>query len=174
MNNDSQRDALFVFLHGCMERDDRATLANLRCALRKNLKQRAWPFLARFGGIEDELKEYDHEAKVVQTIAGLFATYPTKAEHDFGVACSKLMNDDEKIADPKDIGPIARRFQYLLSSEKEEICGRVVRMVFHMKAQNIPINYYELYNGLINWNDKIKNRWAGSFWHVPKLEEASL
>jgi CRISPR type I-E-associated protein CasB/Cse2 len=174
MSNDSKKDALFAFLHNCLERDDRATLANLRCALRKNLKHRAWPHLARFGGIENELKEYDHEAKVVQTIAGLFATHPTKSEHDFGVACRRLMRDDEKIADPKDVGPVARRFQHFLSSEREEICDRVVRMVLRMKAQDISVNYYELFNGLFYWGDKIKNRWAGSFWNVPELEEAVL
>lgn len=172
MNNDSKRDSLFAFLHGCVERDDRATLANLRCALRKNLKHRAWPHIARFGGVEDEMKEYDHGAKVVQTIAGLFAVHPTKSDRDFGIACRQLMRDDEKLADPKDIGPIAKRFQHLLSSEKEEICDRVVRMVLYMKAQEIPVNYHELHNGLLNWSDKIKNRWAGSFWNVQHLEEA--
>jgi CRISPR system Cascade subunit CasB len=172
MSNDSKKDALIAFLHSCLERDDRAALANLRCALRKNLKHRAWPYLARFGGIEDELMEYDHEAKVVQTISGLFATHPSKTEYDFGAACRKLMRDDEKIADPKDIGPVARRFQHLLSSEREEICDRVVRMVLRMKAQEIPVNYYELFSGLLFWGDKIKNRWAGSFWNVPELGEA--
>jgi hypothetical protein len=43
-----------------------------------------------------------------------------------------------------------------------------------MKAQEIPVNYFELYNGLMDWGDKIKNRWAGSFWNVPELEEAAL
>ena len=182
MKNDSSSDALFAFLHACRERDDRATLANLRCALRKNLKHRAWPLLARFGGIEDELKEYDHGAKVVQTIAGLFATYPTKSDYDFGIACNRLMSDEERkdMYDReafKKVGPVARRFQHLLASEKEEICERVVRMVLRMKAQEISINYYELFNGLMDWEnrgDKIKNRWAGSFWNVPELEEVAL
>lgn len=174
MNNDSRKDAFFAFLFGCRERDDRAALANLRCVLRKNLKHRAWPLLARFGGIEDELKKYDHEAKVMQTVAGLFATHPTKSEYNFGTTCRKLMRDDEKLADPKDVGPVARRFQHLLSSEREEICDRVVRMVLRMKAQDIEVNYYELFNGLLYWGDKIKNRWAGSFWNVPELEEVVL
>jgi CRISPR type I-E-associated protein CasB/Cse2 len=174
MKDDSMKDAFFTFLYSCRERDDRAALANLRCALRKNLKHRTWPLLARFGGIEDELKEYDHNAKVVQTVAGLFATHPTKSEYNFGTACRKLMRDDEKMADPKDVGPVARRFQHLLSSERDEICDRVVRMVHRMKAQDIDVNYYELFNGLWYWGDKIKNRWAGSFWNVPELKEVVL
>jgi CRISPR type I-E-associated protein CasB/Cse2 len=179
MSANSQNDALLSFLHGCRERDDRATLANLRCALRKNLKHRAWPLLARFGGIENEMKRYDHGAKVVQTIAGLFATYPAEAKDDFGAACKRLIGKEEKDdmhgrESFKKIGPVARRFQHLLSSEKEEICDRVIRMVLMMKAQDIPVNYHELFNGLADWGDKIKNRWAGSFWDVPELEEAAL
>lgn len=170
MSTDLKKEALFVFLRQCKERDDRAALGNLRCALRKNLKHRAWPLLAHYGGIEDELKEYDHEAKVIQTIAGLFALHPTEANYDFGIACRKLMRDDEKIADPKDIGPVARRFQHLLSSEKEEICDRVIRIVLRLKTQNIQVNYYELFNGLSYWGEKIKHRWAGSFWNVPEFE----
>jgi CRISPR type I-E-associated protein CasB/Cse2 len=174
MSNDSRKDAFFAFLFKCNEADDRATLGNLRCALRKGLKHRAWPLLARFGGIEDEMKEYDHEAKVVQTIAGLFATHPTKADYDFGIACRGLMRDDEKLADPKDVGPVARRFQHLLSSEREEICNRVVRFIPLLKAKEIPVNYQELSNALLFWGDKVKNRWAGSFWNAPDLGEALL
>jgi len=174
MNKDQNKEAFFAFLQKCSASDDRATLSNLRCLLRKNLKQRAWPFVGKFGGIEDESKEYDHYAKVVQTIAGLYAAHPSECNDDFGLTCRKLMRDDEKLADSKDIGPIARRFQLLLSSEKEEICDRTVRMVLRMKTQEIPVNYHELYNGLMNWGDKIKNRWAGSFWNVPELEESTL
>lgn len=173
MSEETMFDAFFKFLHGCYERDDRATIANLRCALRKNLKYRAWPLLARYGGVEDEIKEYDHEAVVVQTIAGLYATYPSKFDYDFGISCRMLMKDDEKTADPRDIGPVTRRFQHLISAERDEICSRVIRMVLLMKANNIPVNYYELCCGLLQWSDKIKNRWAGSFWNVPEMEEAS-
>jgi len=84
------------------------------------------------------------------------------------------MRDDEKLADPKDVGPVARRLQYLLASEREEICDRVVRMVFRMKAQDIAVNYDELYEGLLFWGDRIRNRWAGSFWNVPELAEVVL
>lgn len=175
MSANSRKDALFSFLRKCRERDDRAALANLRCALRKNLKQRAWPLLARFGGIEDAFKECDHEARVVQTVAGLYATHPKETQEGcFGVTCRKLMRDNERLADPKDVGPIARRFQHLLSSERDEICGRVVRIVLRMKAQDIPVNYSELFEGLLYWGDKVKNRWAGGFWDVLELEEASL
>lgn len=166
------KDELLKFLQECRKRDDRATFANLRCALRKKLKHHAWPILARFGGIGDPKKEYDHYAKVVQTIAGLFAIHPEESSSsDFGLACRSLMRSDEKLDNPKDVGPVGKRFQHLLSSEREEICDRAIRFVLRMKAQDIPINYDELFDGLLSWGDKIKTRWAGSFWSIPHMDE---
>lgn len=166
------KDRLLKFLRECRDRDDRTTLANLRCALRNNLKHRAWPILARFGGIDDHMKEYDHHAKVVQTIAGLFATHPKEtSDANFGLRCRGLMRDDEKLYDPKDVGPVARRFQHLLSSEREEICDRVIRFVLRMKAEDIPVNYEELFDDLLYWRDKFKAKWAGNFWGALNMEE---
>lgn len=166
------KERLLKFLRDCRDKDDRATLANLRCALRDKLKHRAWPILARFGGIDDYAKEYDHQAKVVQTVAGLFAVHPKDDSiGDFGLTCRNLMRDDEKLYDPKDVGPIGRRFQQLLSSEREEVCARVIRFVLRMKAQDVPVNYDELFDDLLDWGVRIKAKWAGSFWSVPHLEE---
>ena len=169
MSHDT-KERLLKFLREHSE--DRAVLANLRCALRDKLKHRAWPVLARFGGINDHAKGYDHYAKVVQTIAGLFATHPRNDfNSDFGVSCQSLKRDDEKLADPKDVGPVGRRFQHLLSLEREEICDRAIRFVLRMKAKDIPVNYDELFDGLLFWGDRIKAKWAGSFWMAPLMEE---
>ncbi|MFA5117586.1 MAG: type I-E CRISPR-associated protein Cse2/CasB [Candidatus Omnitrophota bacterium] len=164
------KERLLEFLRKNSE--DRAVLANLRCALKETQKHRAWPVLARFGGIDDHTKKYDHEAKVIQTVAGLFGVYSQNdSRRDFGLSCRDLMRDDEKLSDPKDVGPVAKRFQYLLASEREEICDRVIRFVLRMKAQNIAVNYDDLFDGLLYWGDKIKTKWAGSFWNVSGLEE---
>lgn len=168
------KDKLLKFLRECKISNNRAVFADLRCALRDNLKHRAWPYLARFGGIGEHQKEYDHYAKVVQVVAGLFATHSKESPGiDFGSACRGLMRDEEqkKLYDSKEVGPLGRRFQYLLSSEKEEICDRVIRFVIYMKANNIPVNYDELFDGLLFWGDKIKTRWAGSFWKASHVEE---
>ena len=89
------KDDLLSFLQS--KKEDRGALANLRCALRKNLKYRAWPMLSFLGGIENPAKEYDHRAKVVQTIAGLFATHTKETSYgDFGQACTSLVGSEEK------------------------------------------------------------------------------
>jgi len=180
MTNDSQKERLLAFLRSCRDKDDRATLANLRCALSETRMPHAWPILGRFGGIDDSYKEYDHRAKVVQTIAGLFATHPKDtSEGDFGKACQKLTDSNERkdMNNPmeahKKVGPVGKRFQHLLFSEREEICDRAIRLVQRMKRDEIPVNYSELFDGLLYWGDKRKSKWAGSFWGVENLEEAA-
>jgi len=171
MSINKQRDALLLFLRRIKE--GRAEMASLRCALVKSRRHRAWPLIARFGGIGDE-----HENLVVQTIAGLYATHSMETvSGNFGDACRRLMSDDEsrKLFDPKEIGPVAHRFQHLLAAERgSEINERVVRFVLRLKTADIAVNYADLYDGLLCWGDKIRNHWAGSFWHAPELEEAVI
>lgn len=143
-------------------KEDRGFMANLRCALVDTKRMRAYPYLARFGGVGENPK-----ARVVQTIAGLYALHPnTTNQGNVGDACRCLCGPDEKPWDEKP-GPIAKRLQHLLAAERDEICDRVVRVVLRAKSQEIPINYEQLENDLLYWGDKVKNRWAMSFW-APK------
>lgn len=172
--SDEYRNKLLSFLRQLKHKDDRVALSNLRCALVKSRQYRAWPLLARFGGIGDQ-----HGNLVVQTVAGLFATHPEDTNSgDFGMACRKLMSQDESsalVSDPTAVGPVARRFQHLLAADRcQEINGRVVRFVLRLKAKDIPVNYADLYDSLMYWGDKVCNHWAGSFWQVQDLEEAVL
>ncbi len=170
--SNNNKDTLLKFLRSV--RNDRGAMANLRCALRESQRHRAWPFLARFGGIGDE-----HSHLVVQTVAGLYATHPREAATgNFGSTCRNLMDKNEldKLAEgATEVGPIARRFQHLLAAERgKEIAERVIRFGLRMKAADVPVNYGELFDSLWDWSDRAKNCWAGSFWDVSQLEEAAL
>jgi len=50
-------------------KNDRGAMADLRCALSPARLPRAWPLLARVGGIGNPL---------IEAVAGLFAYHPTK------------------------------------------------------------------------------------------------
>lgn len=161
-------EGLFKFLHSHQE--DRGFMANLRCALVDGKQHRAWPYLANFDGIGET-----HRNKVVQTVAGLYATHPEEVHvGDFGATCRKLLSDDEleKLRKAEGIGPVSRRFQHLLAAEGDEVFDRVVRFVLRAKTQDIPINYQQLYKDLRDWeyqSDRVRVRWAKSFW-VPEAE----
>lgn len=165
---------LLKFLRSRQE--DRGLMANLRCALVKNKRHRSWPYLKNFDCIDDQ----KHRNRVVQTIAGLYATHSEEThEGNFGAMCHKMLSDDErqKLNKAEGIGPVSRRFQHLLAAEGDEIFDRVVRLVLYAKAQDIPVNYEQLYKDLLdwedradsNWRDRVRVRWAQSFW-TPEVE----
>jgi CRISPR system Cascade subunit CasB len=145
------------------KKEDRGVMADLRCALVEGKRFRAYPHLGYFGGIGDK-----HDMRAMQIVAGLFASHPDyTSKGNIGSLCLQLCSDDErnelKKADSKP-GTIAKRLQYLLAASREEILDRVVRIVLRAKAEGIPVNYAQLENDLIYWGDKVKTRWAASFW----------
>jgi len=148
-------------------KEDRGLMADLRCALVESKRHRAWPYLARFGGIGDEFR-----AQAVQTIAGLYATHPNESNQtdaDFGSLCRKFLSEEErgKIATAEGVGPVTRRFQHVLAADREEVFDRVTRLVLRAKAQDIPVNYGKLADDLLAWEtrpDRVRTRWAQSFW----------
>ena len=165
-------EKLLKFLHNRCE--DRGIMADLRCALVDGKRHRAWPYLGYLGGIGDK-----HSERTVQTIAGLYATHPKETQaSDFGAMCRRLLGEEErkKLSTAEGIGPISRRFQHLLAAEGEEVFDRAVRFVLRAKAEEVPVNYAELFESLYNWQwpdgtDRVRTRWAQSFWTHTAEEE---
>ena len=155
---------LLDYLQNLKARDDRGAFADLRCALTESRKHRAWPLLAPFGGIGE-----GHAARVVQTIAGLFAHYPLIMNNgNLGDTCRGLMSDDEwsEYLGERKAGPMTRRFQYLLAADRDEVCGRVARIVLYAKSKDVPVNFKQLHTDLFYWSDVVRVRWAKSFWQA--------
>lgn len=139
-------------------KEDRGMMANLRCILVNNKKHRAWPALNRLGVRIDDT--------VSACVAGLFATHTKETDKgNFGVTCKAIQrergethNNDSKLT------PTERRFQHLLSAERNELIDRVLRMVLMAKSQGVPVNYEQLATDIKYWSDRTKNEWASAFW----------
>lgn len=157
-------------------REDRGVMANLRSGLVERQHRRSWPLLAAFNGIGDH-----HAARVVRTVAGLYATHPKEsASGDFGTTCRALLGDEErqKLADGGEPGPVSKRFLHLLAAEGNEIFDRVASLGLRAKAHNdgIPIHYERLFADLWTWEsqpDRVRERWARSFWAPRSKEDAA-
>lgn len=135
-------------------RDDRGAMADLRCALSPAKRPRAWPLLARVGGIGNIRME---------TVAGLFAYHPDETRTgNLGTTCRQLAAGNSSFDG---------RFRRLLSCDRDEICERLRPVVLAAKAKGIPVNYEELFVDLWWWSDKRKERWAREYWRVAELEE---
>lgn len=161
-------NGLLRFLRGLHERDERGSLADLRCALTKARRHRAWPLLAFFDGIGNR-----HPARVVQTVSGLYAHHPVETEvGNFGDTCRSLMSTDEAetYLQEQKPGPMSRRFQHLLAASRDEICERVVQLGLYAKSKEVPVNYEQLFNDLKYWSERVRIQWAERFWN-PAPEE---
>ena len=137
-------------------KNDRGAMADLRCALNPTTLPRAWPLLARVGGIGNAR---------IEAVAGLFAYHPDETQAgNLGTTCRHLAAEKNSFDG---------RFRRLLSCDREEICERLRPVILAAKAKGIPINYEELYADLCYWGDNVKARWAREYWGAPEGEETA-
>ena len=139
-------------------KDNRGMMANLRCILVDNKKHRAWPVLNRLGiAIKDDDSAY---------VAGLFATHPEETSAGtFGDTCKAIeQKRGDKRSDDSKLTSTERRFQHLLTAEKSELYGRILRLVLMAKSQGVPVNYEKLIPDLKFWGERTKTEWASAFW----------
>lgn len=144
-------------------KENRGMMANLRCILVPNKKHRAWPVLHRLGiAIDNESAAF---------VAGLYAKHPMKTSSgNFGNTC-KLIEKNRDHSDGDKIKPTERRFQHLLSANKDEAKDRVLRMVMMAEREGIPVNYEKLVEDITDWNDEIKTKWAAAFWNAEQVDK---
>lgn len=147
-------------------KDDRGTMADLRCVLVDGKKQRAWPALHRIHvRIEDDVKSL---------VAGLYATHPEEAgQGNLGTTCKQIEAKRDGGAKGEDkLTPTERRFQHLLAAEAgDELFSRVTRLVLMAKAQSVPVNYEQLVVDLGFWNERTRREWASSYWNAYATSE---
>jgi len=159
MRNDQSdpKEAAAKFLaHLRQLRDDRGAMADLRCALNPARRARAWPLLARVGGIDRPIYE---------TVAGLFAHHPEETHTgNIGTTCCRLAAK---------YSSFDGRFRRLLSCDREETAERLRPVILAAKAKGIPVNYEELFSDLWYWGDKVKARWAREYWAAPAEAETA-
>jgi CRISPR system Cascade subunit CasB len=137
-------------------KNDRGAMADLRCALKPTQLPRAWPLLARVGGIENPR---------IQVVAGLFAFHPDETmTGNLGTTCRRLSAENNSFDG---------RFRRLLSCDREEICERLRPVILAAKTKGIQINYEALYADLCYWGDHVKARWAREYWGAPESDETA-
>ena len=144
--------------------NNKRVMATLRCGLVENTEMRAWPLLAHLDGIGNRQR-----ARAVRTVAGLFALHPHNCTSgNMGTVCRRLCSSDEKpwardTETSSGPGPMERRFLYLLNADRDEICGRVCRLVQYAGSKDIPVNYAVLEKDLSEW-PRARESWATAFW----------
>ncbi len=134
---------------------DRGALASLRGALTEARRPNAWPLLAGFG------KAIGNPA--FETVAALWASAP-----ELGCDTGNLGNT---LAGLKtDNNSFEGRFKRLLTCDGDEIAVRVIPVVLAAQAKGLHINYPQLLSDLLWWGERVKVRWAKTFWGAVEPE----
>lgn len=137
-------------------KNDRGSMADLRCALNPAKLPRAWPLLGRIGGIGNPR---------IETVAGLFAYHSDETTTgNLGTTCLRLKGQNQSFD---------ARFKRLLACDRDEICDRLRHVILAAKAKDIPVNYERLFADLCYWGDTVKARWAQEYWGTPEISEAT-
>jgi CRISPR system Cascade subunit CasB len=137
-------------------KNDRGAMADLRCALSPMQLPRAWPLLARVGGIGNPR---------IEAVAGLFAYHPDEAHTgNLGSTCRRLAAESNSFDG---------RFRRLLSCDRDEICERLRPVILAAKAKGIAVNYEELFADLCYWGDNVKASWAREYWSAPEGKDSA-
>ena len=135
--------------------NERGAMADLRCALSPARLPRAWPLLARVGGIGNTR---------IETVAGLYSYHPDETTTgNLGTTCRRLAAGNNTFEG---------RFRRLLSCDRDEICERLRPVVLAAKSKGIPVNYEKLFVDLYYWGDNVKVHWAREYWGAAEREES--
>jgi CRISPR system Cascade subunit CasB len=128
-------------------KNDRGAMAGLRCALSPSRLPRAWPLLARVGGIGNWR---------IEAVAGLFAYHPEETDKgNLGTTCRRLTPSYKSFDG---------RFRRLLSCDRDEIREWVRPVVVAAKAKGVRVNYEQLFVDLCYWGDEVRTCWAREYW----------
>lgn len=142
--------------------NNKRVMTILRCGLVEDTEMRAWPLLAPLDGIGAR-----QQARAIRTVAGLFALHPRNcASGNMGTVCRLLCRNGNPGGNDTETGspdPMERRFLHLLNADREEICGRVCRLVRYAGSNDIPVNYAALEKDLSEW-PRARESWAAAFW----------
>ena len=147
-------------------RDDRGAMADLRRGLSQATEDRAWPWIARWCDITN-----DRQRRIYTVVAAAFAMHPeTTDQGNMGTVMHAIAQCNQKGDDGlKSFEPHFRRF--LNCHAAPEVCERLPGIVRRAKQQGIAIDYRQLFLDLCYWGDRVKIRWAATFWGEPKSKD---
>lgn len=141
------------------DREDRGALAALRRGLSRppGTAPEAFPYVAPFVPEDDSREGRDWPYYLT---AALFSLHPARgAKGDVGWTCRQL--GDHPSAE--------KRFQALLSSDREQLPGRLRQVVTLARSnkRSVPVDWSDLLVHLRHWDNPsgwVQRRWARSYW----------
>ena len=154
----SEKDEHYLirYLKSLADKDDRAALAALRRGLGK--APGTEPEMYRY--IVPLLPEnaYQNQERAFYLIASLFASHPAS------ISKGNLGNHLAQARGENNAAALERRFTALLSAHPDDLPDYLRQTISLLKSKDVPVNWDQLLQDLLWWNDKTRKRWATAFW----------
>ena len=147
--------------------DDRAALAALRRGLGRppGTAPEMFPYVVPYLPAQ----AHPNEEAAYYTLAALFALHPSHTDKgNLGDHLARAATQGNREA-------VERRFVALLAAHPDDLPEYLRQTVGFLKAQEIPLNWNELFKALRYWDhptqgDRIRREWARAFWAAAPAE----
>ncbi len=142
---------------------DRGALANLRRGFSTGTEDRCWAYIAEYCDITN-----DRQRIIWQTIAAGFATHEATANCGNLGSTLRGLALEGSTGKPEDaLKSFDTRFRRLLTcSSANEVCMRLPGLIKAAQRKGFPINYETLFKDLWHFGERVKLRWAASYWRA--------
>lgn len=150
-----------------------ARIAKLKRGLGQQPIQNTEAMSVIYACVREGTPEYLRQA--YEIIAPLFALYPTEnGTGNMGRHFRELCGEEQQfLASNQDKLPanVERRFMRLLASEPNELADTLRPAVLLLKSKDVPVNWYQLIDDLVDWQSadrrtKVRSKWSRSFWKL--------
>ncbi len=153
---------------GRVDAKDRGTLADLRRGFSPGTEHRTWPHIALFCDLSRE-----RDRVIWQTIAAGFATFEQTVESgNMGATMRRLALEGSTGSVEDALKSFDARFRRILTCDSAiEVCERLPGIIRAAKRKGgVSIDFVSLFTDLQYWGERVKLRWAASYWGEQKEE----
>jgi CRISPR type I-E-associated protein CasB/Cse2 len=146
---------------------DRGALANLRRGFSSGTEDRCWSYIAEYCDLTN-----DRQRIIWQTIAAGFATHEATANCGNLGSTLRGLALEGSTGKPEDaLKSFDTRFRRLLTcSNATEVCMRLPGLIKAAQRKGFAIDYEMLYADLWYFGERVKLRWAASYWGAEEVQ----
>ena len=144
---------------------DRGLMADLRHGFSPGTEYRAWPHLARWthGQLTD-----DRLRKIWTTVAAGYAVHKTTADvGNMGWTLRQIALGGQSFSEEALKRLEGRMRRFLSCRSSVDVCERLPGVIRMAERNGALINFGQLYEDLVYWGERVKVRWAASYWQSP-------
>ena len=148
-------------------REDRGYVAELRRGLSADTDHRAWKHIAPWCDLTN-----DRQRHICTTVMAGYASHQDhKTAGNMGETLRQIATGGQGQGGLESFEARLRRI--LTCRSAQEACVLVAPLIRAAANKGVPIDFVQLYTDLTFWGDRVKVRWASSYWSPTETTDES-